>query len=73
MSESLKQRLRIQAAKHNRSIETEARLIIEKSVSDPEALAERKKGLGTALSELFAGCGEIETPKRSEPPREIAL
>jgi plasmid stability protein len=62
IEENIKQRL---------SMEAEARLIIEKSVSEREALTGKK--IGTTLTELFAGCGELEAPARSEAPREIAL
>jgi plasmid stability protein len=60
-------RLRIQAARHGRSMEAEVRAILQ------EQLAPRRseRGLGSSIHERFADLGvELKVPDRgSEPPR----
>ena len=69
IEDELKQRLRMRAAEHGRSMEEEARSIL-RSALGWEAVPE--KDLGTAIHELFKPFGgvELEIPPR-EPMREL--
>lgn len=60
-------RLRVQAARHGRSMEAEVRAILR----DRFATSEPERGLGTRIHERFAGLGgmDLELPDRSERPR----
>ncbi|GAA0513066.1 plasmid stabilization protein [Saccharopolyspora subtropica] len=64
-------RLRIQAARHGRSMEAEVRAILRASVAPPAA----SRGLGSRIHSRFADLGEpeIELPPRNEPPRAADL
>ncbi|WP_420442616.1 FitA-like ribbon-helix-helix domain-containing protein [Candidatus Palauibacter sp.] len=71
LGDGVKRRLRVRAAKNDRSMEEEARVILRHAVDQEEMPA---KGLGTAIHELFAPLGgvELEIPPREpmrEPPR----
>lgn len=69
----LKERLRLQAAKHGRSMEAEARLILQSALNDPDPPA--LGNLYDRIHRRFAAIGhedEIELPPREgtrEPPR----
>jgi plasmid stability protein len=65
---SVKERLRVRAAKNGRSMEEEVRLILRQATAEE---VKRERGLGTAIHELFAPLGgvELEIPPR-EPGRE---
>ena len=69
IEDELKQRLRMRAAEHGRSMEEEARSIL-RSALGWEAVPE--KDLGTAIHELFKPFGGVELgiPPR-EPMREL--
>ena len=69
IEDELKQRLRMRAAEHGRSMEEEARSILRSALGG-EAVPE--KDLGTAIHELFKPFGgvELEIPPR-EPMREL--
>jgi predicted nucleic acid-binding protein len=58
MSISVKQRLRIQAAAHNRSMEEEARLILQRAVERTEAAGE----MGSRIHRRFKEAGGVEMP-----------
>lgn len=64
LDDSLKSRLRVQAAIHGRSMEDEARDIL-RSVLNHEQ--EAPKNLGTAINDLFKAFGGFDMP---ELPRE---
>lgn len=68
LDEALKRRLRMQAARHGRSMEEEARTILRAALGREEA---SPKKLGTAIHELFKPFGgvELELPPR-EPMRD---
>lgn len=71
LSDDVKRRLRISAARNGRSMEEEARVILREAV-DRERVPEQ--GLGTAVHELFKPYGgvELEPPTREpmrDPPR----
>jgi plasmid stability protein len=67
LDDRVRERLRVRAANHGRSMEAEARLILADAVSGPAARA----GLGTRIHRRFkrAGGFDIEIPERTEPPR----
>ena len=60
-------RLRVEAARHGRSMEAEVRAILQERL----APRRRESGLGSRIHERFANLGgELEIPDRSsEPPR----
>ena len=71
LDDDVKTRLRMRAARHGRSMEEEARLILAEAVERETVPA---KGLGTIIHELFKPYGgvELELPPREparEPPR----
>jgi plasmid stability protein len=65
---AVKQRIRVLAARHGRSMEEEARAILRAAVSEPERPV---RGLGTAINKRFQAIGgdDLELPPR-EPMRE---
>ena len=59
-------RLRVEAARHGRSMEAEVRAILHERLAPGSA----EQGLGTRIHQRFAALGELEIPDRaSEPPR----
>jgi antitoxin FitA len=60
-------RLRVEAARHGRSMEAEVRAILTERLSPPD----RQGGLGSRIHERFAGLdGELQNPDRDrEAPR----
>lgn len=60
-------RLRIEAARHGRSMEAEVRAILRERLAPPGS----ERGLGSKICERFAGLeAELQVPDRgSEPPR----
>lgn len=69
VDEELKQRLRVRAAQHGRSMEAEVRAILHESLADSGP----HSGFGTWVHERFAGLGldEVELPPRTEQPRVV--
>ena len=70
LDDTLKQRLRMRAAKHGRSMEEEVRDILRQSVGRSPSRA----NLGAAIHQRFAALGgaEVDLPPRepmAEPPR----
>ena len=63
----IKDKLRLSAALHGRSMEEEVRVILRQALSKAAAPA----GLGTRLSARFAAIGGVELtlPARTEPAR----
>ncbi|WP_129841380.1 plasmid stabilization protein [Streptomyces sp. RFCAC02] len=64
-------RLRVQAARHGRSMEAEVRAILSEQLT-PSSPA---RPLGSRIRERFAGLGgaELETPVRQDAPRPAAF
>ena len=70
LDEELKSRLRIRAARHDQSMEEEARSILRVALSDWENL-EESAGIGTRIRNRLKEVGgvELDLPRRSEKPR----
>ena len=64
---AVKERLRVRAARHGRSMEAEVRAILRERFAAPAP----ELGLGTRIHERFAALGgiDLELPQRSEQPR----
>lgn len=71
LDEGVRERLRVRAAQHGRSMEAEIRAILTAAVT-PAGTA---PGLGQALVEVFGGLGgvQLELPARHEAPRGADL
>ncbi len=69
LDERTKAQLRIQAARHGRSMEEEARTILRSAIEAQQPVA-GGKGLGSHIHERFAQLGgvELELPERSSLP-----
>ena len=69
LDESTKAQLRVQAARHGRSMEEEARTIIRSAIEDWKPAASGK-GLGSRIHDHFAQLGgvELDLPERSSLP-----
>jgi len=68
LDDSLKSRLRIQAAVHGRSMEDEARDILRSSLNQEP---QEPKNIGTAINAMFKPFGGLELPEvQREPMRE---
>ena len=68
LDERTKTQLRIQAARHGRSMEEEARTILRTAIEAQQPVAGRS-GLGSRIHQHFAQLGgvELELPERSTP------
>jgi plasmid stability protein len=71
LDDDVKRRLRVRAARHGRSMESEARAILSEAVREPD----ESDGLATAILDRFGAIGgvELELPVRSTPPRAADL
>jgi plasmid stability protein len=71
LDDTVKEKLRLRAARNGRSMEAEIRTILTSAVADEPTRAD----LFTALTERFAWLGgvELEVPARTTPPRAAAL
>jgi plasmid stability protein len=67
LDEHVKQRLRIRAAEHGRSMEEEARMALTRFYGGRTG----QQGLGTFINEMFKPFGgiELELPSRNDRPR----
>lgn len=72
LNEDLAARLRVQAARHGRSMEAEVRAILAESLADDE---EDRPNLGQAIRERFAQLGgvQLDIPARENMPRAADL
>ncbi|MCA1754500.1 MAG: hypothetical protein LC641_07380 [Spirochaeta sp.] len=72
LDDELKSRLRIQAARHDQSMEEEARSILRGALSDPQGF-EEQTGIGTRIRKRLEDLGgiELELPERVEKPRRL--
>lgn len=66
--DEVKEKLRVRAARNGRSMEAEARAIIEAAVTKPPTY-----GLGTEIHQMFAGIGgvELDLPPRTDQARWV--
>jgi len=71
LDDQVKERLRIRAAVHGRSMESEIRTILAEAVSEPGDM----DGLFTTLLGRFTSIGgvELDLPERSTPVRAADL
>lgn len=71
LDDELRDRLRVRAARHGRSMEAEVRAILRDTLVRPPAA----EGLGTRIHQRFAAIGgaELELPERRDAPRAPRL
>ncbi|HEX6676734.1 MAG TPA: Arc family DNA-binding protein [Actinomycetes bacterium] len=71
LDEDIKRRLRMRAAQHGRSMESEVRAILEEAVREPEPSG----GLFITLMDRLGALGgvELDLPPRSTAPRAADL
>jgi plasmid stability protein len=71
LDDQVKERLRLRAARHGRSMEAEVRVILTEAVRE----AGDEEGLVPALRDRFAELGgvELEIPARTARPRAAEL
>lgn len=71
LDDHVRERLRVRAARHGRSMEAEIRAILVEAVSEPST----PEGLFTTLLDRFGDLGgvELELPRRTTPPRAADL
>jgi antitoxin FitA len=71
LDDSVKEKLRVRAARHGRSMEAEMRAILTDAVADDSA----RTGLFDALIDRFARIGgvDLDLPARATPPRAALL
>lgn len=69
LDDQTKAKLRVQAARHGRSMEEEARTILKKAVGT-QSLASSGSGLGSRIRAHFVDLGgvDLDLPKRSSVP-----
>ena len=67
LDDRVKDRIRVRAARHGRSMEAEMRAILTDAVSEPQ----EERGLAGALLDRFAELGgvDLDIPPRSARPR----
>jgi plasmid stability protein len=67
LDEEVKRRLRVRAARHGRSMESEIRAILTEVVREPS----ESEGLMTAILDRFGAVGgvDLDLPSRSTPAR----
>jgi len=70
---AVKRKLQIRAARNGRSMEAEAREMLSVAAEKALETREPKRGLGTAIHELFAPLGgvELQIPPRRKSHRPI--
>lgn len=71
LDDDVRERLRVRAARHGRSMEAEIRAILAEAVREPDPV----ENLFTALLDRFAGIGgvELDVQSRSTRPRAADL
>lgn len=71
LDEAVRERLRVRAARHGRSMEAEIRAILTDAVSPPQD----SPGLAQALLSRFGDLGgvDLDLPSRTEGPRAADL
>ncbi|WP_131748989.1 Arc family DNA-binding protein [Frankia sp. Cppng1_Ct_nod] len=71
LDDGVRERLRVRAARHGRSMEAEIRAILAEAVSEPEDAA----GLAQTLLARFGALGgvDLQLPVRTQAPRAADL
>lgn len=71
LDDDVRERLRLRAARHGRSVEAEARAILTEAVTS----VEERQDLFSALMERFAGLGgvDLQVPRREHSARAVEL
>jgi antitoxin FitA len=71
LDDSVREKLRVRAARHGRSMEAEMRAILTAAVTDEHT----RTDLFTTLVDRFARLGgvELDLPPRATPPRAASL
>ena len=71
LDDQVRERLRVRAARHGRSMEAEIRAILVDAVTEPST----SQGLFTTLLDRFGDIGgvELELPSRTTPARAADL
>ena len=71
LDESVRERLRVRAARHGQSMEAEIRAILTEAVTPPSG----RTGLAQAILARFGDLGgvELDLPTRSQAPRAADL
>jgi antitoxin FitA len=71
LDDNVKAQLRIEAARHGRSMEEEVRVILKHALASPKDTA----GFGSRIHQRFAGLADagLDLPKRTEGPRAAEL
>jgi plasmid stability protein len=69
LEESTKNKLRLQAARHGRSLAEEARIILRQATTESSA-ARTREGLGSRIQAHFTRLGgvELKLPDRADHP-----
>jgi len=72
LDDAVKKSLRIQAARHDHSMEEEARIIIKNALQSTKADNEAREGLGSLIHQRFLSAGGIDLtlPARNQPVRK---
>lgn len=71
LDDETRERLRVRAARHGRSMEAEVRTILQELLSSPPLT----RGLGSRIHARFAAAGgpDLELPPRGEAPRAAVI
>lgn len=75
LDDELKALLRLQAARHGRSMEEEVRVILRQAVAPPPSRPAGSIGLGSRIRAHFAALGgvELEVPDRASSPKAASF
>ncbi|MCT0214366.1 plasmid stabilization protein [Synechococcus sp. CS-1326] len=75
LDDGLKAQLRLQAARHGRSMEEEVRVILAEALTVPSPSADAAVGLGSRIRAHFAELGgvELDLPPRISSPEPAEL
>jgi plasmid stability protein len=65
LDDDAKERLKARAKKHGRSLEAEARAILEETAAKQATRKKQGKGLGSRIAERFKGIGFTEMERRA--------
>ena len=71
LDDSVKEKLRLRAAQHGRSMEAEIRAILTEAVDDEAPRADLFSALAARFSQM--GGVDLDIPPRSTPPRAADL